>query len=434
MSPDPVNILEEGPRQTPVVDNPDVLVVGGGSAGLAAAVAAARCGANTVLLERYGYLGGLATGGMVILLLSLDDGNGTQVIAGLCQELVDRLEQRNAAVFPKAGEWGSADPALIDHYRKWGLIWGGVPDRVRYSVAYEPGEFKFIGDQMVAEAGVRLRLHSWATDLVLDGNRISHVICQSKSGRQAIQPKVVIDATGDGDLLPWAGLPFEAAKVHPYRWYRMANVEAPDEAIEASAGKFFPTLGGRFFNTPGANRTLMPWGMSDHIDRRIDPTSVEDLTYAEVESRRLMMQQIDKLRGEVPGFANAYLADAADQLGITETRRLIGDYVLGADDDQRSFDDAIAVTGHWTRYGARYQIPYRALHHGAVDNLLVSGRCISVDRRVHNATKEIPACMATGQAAGTAAALAAKGSGDVGAVDMNGLRSALIMAGAILAP
>ena len=434
MSSDPVNILEEAPRQTPIVDSPDVLVVGGGSAGLAAAVAAARSGADTVLLERYGYLGGLATGGMVILLLSLDDGNGTQVIAGLCQELVDRLASRNAAVFPKAGEWGSDDPALIEHYRKWGLIWGGVPDRVRYSVAYEPAEFKFIGDTMVAEAGVRLRLHSWATDLVLDGDRISHVICQSKSGRQAIRPKVVIDATGDGDLLPWAGLPFEAAKVHPSRWYRMANVEAPDQAIEASEGKFFPTLGGRFFNTPGQNRTLMPWGMSDHIDRRIDPTSVEDLTYAEVESRRLMMAQIDRLRKEVPGFANAYLADAADQLGITETRRLVGDYVLGADDDQRSFDDAIAVTGHWTRYGARYQIPYRALHHGGVGNLLVSGRCISVDRRVHNATKEIPACMATGQAAGTAAALAANGTGDVGEVDIDTLREALVKAGAILSP
>ncbi|MBT3292495.1 MAG: FAD-dependent oxidoreductase, partial [Victivallales bacterium] len=141
-----------------------------------------------------------------------------------------------------------------------------------------------------------------------------------------------------------------------------------------------------------------------------------------------------RLRKEVPGFANAYLADAADQLGITETRRLVGDYVLGADDDQRSFDDAIAVTGHWTRYGARYQIPYRALHHGGVGNLLVSGRCISVDRRVHNATKEIPACMATGQAAGTAAALAANGTGDVGEVDIDTLREALVKAGAILSP
>lgn len=434
MSSNSAAILDEAPRQTPIVDNPDVLVVGGGSAGLSAAVAAARCGADTLLLERYGYLGGLATGGMVILLLTLDDGRGVQVIAGLCQELVDRLVRRKAAVLPDRDQWGSDDPALIEHYRKWGLIWGGAPDRVRYSVAYEPAAFKFVADQMITEAKARLRLHSWATDLVLDGDRISHVICQSKSGRQAIRPKVVIDATGDGDLLAWAGLPFEAAKVHVFRWYRMANVTAPEAAMRASEGKFFPTLGGRFFHTPGEHRTLMPWGMADHVDRRIDPTSVEDLTYAEVESRRLMMEQIECLQAEVPGFAQAYLADAADQLGITETRRLVGDYVLRSDDDQRKFDDAVAVTGHWTRYGARYEIPYRALRHGAVRNILVSGRCISVDRRVHNATKEIPACMATGQAAGTAAALAAAGDGDVGAVEIETLRGALVQAGVILTP
>ena len=358
MSQSGLRILREPPRDTPVIAAPDVLVVGGGSAGLAAAVAAARAGADTLLVERYGYLGGLATGGMVILLLSLDDGEGVQVIAGMCQELVERLERRNAVVYPEAGQWGSDDPALVEHFRKWGLVWGGEPDRVRYSVAYDPAEFKFVGDQMIGEAGVQLRLHSWATELVLDGERISHVICEGKSGRQAIAPKVVIDTTGDGDLIHFAGLPYDAAEVHVYRWYRMANVSAPEKAIEAAKGRYFPTLGGRFFHTLGENRTLMPWGIADHVDRRIDPTSIEDLTYAEVESRRLMMEQIDRLRAETPGFEAAYLADAADQLGITETRRLKGEHILETEDLHQPFDDAIAVTGHWTRYGAVYaQVP-----------------------------------------------------------------------------
>ncbi len=427
-----LGLLDEAPRQIPIVAAPDVLVVGGGSAGLAAAVAAARAGADTLLVERYGYLGGLASGGLIILLLTLDDGAGNQVIAGLCQELVERLESRGAAVYPGPEQWNSNDSALIEHFRQWGLVWGSGEDRLRYAVAYEPAEFKFIGDQMVAEAGVRMRFHSWATDVVLEGERISHVVLESKSGRQAVQPRVVIDTTGDGDLIHFAGLPHERAEVHAFRWYRMGNVEAPEKAIEAAAGEHFPTLGGRFFRTPGKGHTLMPWGMADHVERRIDATSVEDLTYAEIESRRLMMTQIERLRAEAPGFQEAYLNDAAEQLGITETRRLIGDYVLGGEDFEKPFPDTIAVTGHWTRYDRRFHIPYRALICQRLRNFIAAGRCISVAQRVHNATKEIPACMATGQAAGIAAALAAAADGDAVGVDTAALQKALTEAGAIL--
>ncbi len=427
-----LGLLEEAPRQIPIVAAPDVLVVGGGSAGLSAAVAAARAGARTLLVERYGYLGGLASGGLIILLLTLDDGAGNQVIAGLCQELVERLERCGAVHYPGREQWNSNDSALIEHFRQWGLVWGSGEDRLRYAVAYEPSELKFVGDQMVAQAGVQMRFHSWATDVVLDGPRISHVILESKSGRQAVRPKVVIDTTGDGDLIHFAGLPHEADEVHVFRWYRMGNVESPAAAIEAAAGEHFPTLGGRFFHTPGKGRTLMPWGMADHLDRRIDPTSVEDLTYAEVESRRLMMAQIERLRTEVPGFADAYLNDAADQLGITETRRLVGDYVLGGEDHEKPFPDTIAVTGHWTRYDRRFHIPYRSLINRDLRNFIAAGRCISVAKRVHNATKEIPACMATGQAAGIAAALAAAKDGDAVAIDIPVLQNALRREGAIL--
>ncbi len=157
-------------QRVPVIAEADVLVVGGGSAGIAAAVAAARQGARTILAERYGYLGGLASGGLIILLLTLDDGAGRQVVAGLCQELVERLEARGACYYPPREEWGSPDPALIEKYRRWGLVWGSGPHRVRYSVAYDPEDFKFVANQWLQEAGVRLMMHLWASDLVIEGD------------------------------------------------------------------------------------------------------------------------------------------------------------------------------------------------------------------------------------------------------------------------
>jgi glycine/D-amino acid oxidase-like deaminating enzyme len=130
----------------PVTARPDVLVVGGGSAGLAASVAAARNGADVLLLERFGYLGGLATGGLIILLLTMDDGAGRQVVGGLCQEIVDRMARRDAVYHPPRNEWNDPDPALVEHYRRWGLVWGSPAaegHRVRYSVAFDPYAFVF---------------------------------------------------------------------------------------------------------------------------------------------------------------------------------------------------------------------------------------------------------------------------------------------------
>ncbi|MFN8640795.1 MAG: FAD-dependent oxidoreductase [Candidatus Binatia bacterium] len=146
----------------------------------------------------------------------------------------------------------------------------------------------------------------------------------------------------------------------------------------------------------------------------------------------MVMREVDRLRAEVPQFRRAHLCDIATQLGITESRRLVGEYVLARDDADRRFDDAIGVTGHWTRYGTRYWVPYRCLLAREVDNLLAAGRCISVDHRVHHATKEIPSCMMTGQAAGTAAALAAQAGVSPAEVGVARLRDALRQAGAIV--
>src|SRR5512143_3038220 len=142
---DPLSI-DEPARALALRAECDVAVIGGGPAGIAAAIAAARNGADTILVERYGALGGLATGGLIILLLTMDDGEGRQVIAGICQELIDRLDARGAAVQPTAAQWGSDDPDLVELYSRWGLVWGRSPAVVRYAVAYDPEEFRFIAN------------------------------------------------------------------------------------------------------------------------------------------------------------------------------------------------------------------------------------------------------------------------------------------------
>jgi hypothetical protein len=177
---------------------------------------------------------------------------------------------------------------------------------------------------------------------------------------------------------------------------------------------------------------LLPWGATEKIGRKIDATDPEDLTFAELECRRLVMQEIDRLRTEVPEFRRAHVCEIARDLGITESRRLRGAYVLSRDDMNRDFDDAIAITGHWTKYGVTYAIPFRSLRTNEVENLLVAGRCISVDHRTHHATKEIPPSMATGEAAGTAAALAVRRGVSLRDLPVTELRDRLRAAGAIV--
>jgi hypothetical protein len=146
----------------------------------------------------------------------------------------------------------------------------------------------------------------------------------------------------------------------------------------------------------------------------------------------MVMREVDRLRREVPQFRDAHLCDIATQLGITESRRLVGVHVLARDEMDRPFEDAIGLTGHWTRYGTRYWIPYRCLLVPEIENLLAAGRCIAVDHRVHHATKEIPSCMMTGQAAGTAAAMAVQAGVTPHQVDVTALRDTLRRAGAIV--
>jgi glycine/D-amino acid oxidase-like deaminating enzyme len=415
--------LVEPTRLTPIRHEADVLVVGGGSAGVAAAVAAARAGADTLLVERYGYLGGLATGGLIILLLTLDDGRGRQVVAGLCQEVTERLSKRGAAHFPPPEIWGSQNADRVEQERRWGLVWGHAPHAVRYSVAYDPEALKFVLDEMVTESGVRMLFHAWGCEPLIEDGHVTAVCFQGKSGRFAVRARVVVDATGDGDLFAAAGCAHEKERVLPWLWFTVGGVDDVEAALER---------GGSFFRTLGEGRVLFPWGATEKLSERIDATSPEDLSRAELACRKQVMQQFDRLRHDTPGFENAHLCRVADQLGITESRRLSGRFVVTRANMDEPRADAVAVTGHWTRYGAVYCIPYGSLLPRELSNLLVAGRCISVDHRVHHATKEIPCCMATGQAAGTAAALALAEGTEVGRLEPASLREELTRAGAIV--
>ena len=417
--------VEERPRSTPVRYETQVLVVGGGSAGVAAAIAAARNGADVTLVERLNYLGGLATGGLIILLLTLDDGRGNQVIRGLCQEVTDRLTARGAAYAPPRNEWGSTDQALVEQYRRWGLVNGHGPHNVRYSVAYDAEEMKFAFEQMCAEAGVRLLYSTWGCEPIIQDGRIAGALFQGKEGRFAITADVLIDATGDGDIFAAAGCEHESEEVSPWLWFTVGGVKE----LEANG-----RLGTRYFRSLGNGQVLLPWGATGSVARRISALKSEDITYAATECRKLIMAEFDRLKAEAPEFADAYLCHVADQLDVTESRRLVGEFVLPREAENQPMDDVIAVTGNWTKYGAVYNIPYRSLLAKEFPNLLAAGRCISVDHRVHHATKEIPACMATGEAAGTAAALATAGGVSPKAIDVARLQARLGAGGAILWP
>jgi hypothetical protein len=408
----------------PVIARPDVLVAGGGSAGLAAAVAAARNGADTLLIERFSYVGGLATGGLIILLLTMDDGAGKQTVGGLCQEIVDRMDARGGVYYPPKDQWNDPDPKLVEHCRRWGLVWGSGPHRVRYSVAFEPHEFIFAADQMLTDAGVRVLYQTWACEPIVEDDQIKAVVIQNKAGRAAIVPKVVVDATGDGDIFAAAEEPFESERVHPWLWFQLSGIHDVEKTFEAARGLYFRTV--------GHDKVLVPWGGEASAHRKIDATDPVEVSESLGECRQLVRDEAARLKSAVPGFEDSYISLVADQLGITESRRLRGRRLLTRDDLNAPSDETVARTGHWTKYDCVYNIPYSCLLPQMTKNLIVAGRCISVDHRTHHATKEIPPCMATGQAAGTAAAMAAQSGLSLSSVDVTALQGKLREQGAIL--
>ncbi len=430
-------------RTLPVYRRCDVLVVGGGPSGTAAAAAAAREGADVVLLERYNHLGGLSTGGLVIWIDRMTDWTGQLVIRGFAEELFDRLP-RDAIAGPARAEWGSQDAARAAHWAQRTAAYHGV---VTWSPTIDPERLKLLSQEIVLERGVKLVYHSWASLPVVEDGAVRGVAFESKEGRMAIMARVVIDATGDGDLFARAGAAFENdieegdihhcmntawmfGGVDMQRWIDFKTGRPDEHAAFMARGRSELVLFERPF-VSWRNDIALFMGPRQSGYSGLD---IDDLTTVEVRSHRAMDAHLGFFRRHAPGFENAYLMLSAPQIGVRHTRRLKGTgAVLRADWPRgTAFADEIGVSPAVSPKFPNISIPYGALVPARLDGLLACGRHISCDRNSHGFMREIPQCWITGQAAGVAAALAVGAGVEPRAVDPGALQAALLRQGVYL--
>ena len=372
-------------REVPLFAQADDVVVGGGPAGFAAAVGAARAGAKTVLVERYGSLGGLFTNGMVLALLGIsveENGRCKVVERGVCSEFTDRLK----AMGPRAI---SNRPGL-QRLGRW------QPD-------CDPEAAKVLMDTMVGEAGVEMVFHAWGVDVIQDGKAVKGVIVESKQGRLGILAKCVVDATGDGDVFFQAGGSYRQIEHGIGFIRRIGNVDRIDRT-KAGAAVQGLRLGDQ--PVPGA-----VWGGSPMTPEEVrgNGLDIRLLTKREIEHRRRTWDEVEKLR-RTPGCEDVFLMDTCSQIGPRATRLLDAEYVLGRDEALAGcrFDDVVAVSGDDAFVRPEFQIPYRTLLPKDVDNVIACGRCVGSKTDLIDRLRLIGPCFVTGQAAGVAAAVSVR--------------------------
>ncbi len=431
----PLDSISEPGRRVPVATRADVVVVGGGPAGMCAAVAAARQGASVCLVERYPYLGGLASGGMVLVLDDMCAGSEITV-RGLCAELVERMRVRGLAIYPPEAERGH-DPAMFRKWSRWGLFDFNTrtkPHPICYAVAFDPDGWKRASDDMVAEAKIDLRLHSQFAGALVEDGRITGVLTESKEGRQAILGQVVIDTTGDLDVAVSAGARFSRDSYMVTTVFRLGGVDTDEaERFQFEEPERHRVLDLEARRIIGGSwdywwlKTPLPgivWCNCPHMTG-LDGLTVADLTRAEFEGRRRIHAMVDHVRTHLPGFRDCYVVDVAPQTGVRQTRMLEGEYVVTKEDitGRRRFADSIAR-------GRDYYTPFRALVPQEVDGLLVAGRHYSATPPAQKISREIPPCMAMGEAAGIAAVMALDAGTKVRSIDVGTLQRRLVAAGA----
>ncbi len=378
--------------ETPIVARYQVIVAGGGPSGVIAAVAAARSGANTLLIERYAFLGGNGTAGLMTCyngFRNQREPQALQTVKGIPAEYIAELVRLG----------GVADQDNYERNFKHDVTKGDIP----YTVPFDPEAAKIASLNLIRKEGVKLRLHSWVAAPMLEGDRVTGVIVESKSGRQAIAADIVIDCTGDGDIAARAGAPFMSPAATGDRMpmslmYRLGGVPS---AVEGP------------FNGIRIRDRVVRWGPGfggDGLD-------VENLTKAEVETRLKLWDQVQELRTQ-PGMQSVALLDIATNIGVRETRRISGEYTVTEKDaiDGVRFPDVIAISSNpmpsyrGKRYFFKHEgfdIPYRSLVPRKIEGLVLSGRCISCEQGPFQSARSMAPAMAVGHASGCAAALAA---------------------------
>ena len=428
--------IREAARDVPVYHECDVLVVGGGPSGSAAAYAAAKAGADVVLLERYNHLGGLSTGGLVIWIDRMTDWTGRQVIQGFANEILDRLPA-DAKAGPAAADWGSRDPALASY---WGARTSAFHGIVSWAPTIDPERLKVATQEMLLAEGVRLVLHGWAALPVVEDGRVTAVLFESKAGRRALRAKVVIDATGDGDVFARAGAEFEndidegdvhhsmntgflIAGVDMDRWIDFRLLQREPFADFMQRGR--DRLG--FFQAP-----YVSWRKDIALflgprQSGLSGLDIDDMTEVEIRSHRFMATHCNFFRQNAPGFENAYMLQSGSQLGVRHTRRLkgVGKLTRAQWPEGIVLPGEIGVSPSPSPKFPVISVPYDALVPARLDGLLACGRHVSSDASSHGFMREIPQCWLTGQAAGAAAAVAANAGVQPRAVDVREVQAAL---------
>jgi hypothetical protein len=395
--------------ETPIVTRYQVVVAGGGPSGVIAAAAAARSGANTLLIERYPFLGGNGTAGLMTCYNGFRNQRSPEAL-----QTVKGIPAEYIAEIVRLGGIAQDDPYPKS---KHDTAKGDLP----YCIGFDPEAAKIASLNLLKKEGVTLRLHSWAVGPMLDGSRVIGVIVESKSGRQAIAADIIIDATGDGDIAARAGAPFmsPADKGDRMGMSLMYVLGGMTPSVKDSGGI---RLGDR----------VVKWGPAFNGDG----LDAETLTRAEVESRLKLWDQVQKLKKE-PGKESVYLSQVATGIGVRETRRILGEYVVTEQDAIKGthFPDVIAISSnpmpsyHGQRYFFAHEgfdIPYRSLVPKKVEGLVLTGRCISCEQGPFQSARSMAPAMAVGHASGCAAALAAKGNVAARQLDVAALQKLLL--------